>query len=279
MSNIVLPTERRKATDYNPRLMVLFGKPKCGKSTLMASLDNNLIIDLEDGYRALDVMCIQARNANDIFQIKTAIEQKNQENGGNFYRFITIDNATRLEEMSLIYAAHLYRQTSMGQSWGYKKDRIGNILMENGKKVVDPKADVRQLPNGAGYLYLRQALKEMVNMFKPLCDTLILVCHVKDKQIKKNDEETSEMAVDLAGKTGDIICGEADAIGYVSRQENKTILSFKGGDNNIRGSRPLHLREKAFVVAESDDDGNLKVDMSEIFPDLKENKTADKPAA
>jgi hypothetical protein len=279
MSNIVLPTERRKATDYNPRLMVLFGKPKCGKSTLMASLDNNLIIDLEDGYRALDVMCIQARNANDIFQIKAAIEQKNQENGGNFYRFITIDNATRLEEMSLIYAAHLYRQTSMGQSWGYKKDRIGNILMENGKKVVDPKADVRQLPNGAGYLYLRQALKEMVNMFKPLCDTLILVCHVKDKQIKKNDEETSEMAVDLAGKTGDIICGEADAIGYVSRQDNKTILSFKGGDNNIRGSRPLHLREKAFVVAESDDDGNLKVDMSEIFPDLKENKATDKPAA
>ena len=48
MSNIVLPTERRKATDYNPRLMVLFGKPKSGKSSLMASLENNLIIDLED---------------------------------------------------------------------------------------------------------------------------------------------------------------------------------------------------------------------------------------
>lgn len=281
MSNIVLPTERRKATDYNPRLMVLFGKPKCGKSTLMASLDSNLIIDLEDGYRALDVMCVQARNAQDIYQIKTAIEQKNHENGDKpFYRFITIDNATRLEEMSLIVAAGLYRKTPMGANFGYKKDSIGNILMDaNGKKVIDPKADVRQLANGAGYLYLRQALKEMVNMFKPLCDTLILVCHVKDKQIKKNDEETSEMAVDLAGKTGDIICGEADAIGYVSRQENKTILSFKGGDNNIRGSRPLHLREKAFVVAESDDDGNLKVDMSEIFPDLKENKTADKPAA
>ena len=275
MSNIILPTERRKATDYNPRLMVLFGKPKCGKSTLMASLDSNLIIDLEDGYRALDVMCIQARNANDIYQIKVAIEQKNHENGDKpFYRFITIDNATRLEEMSLVVAAGLYRKTPMGANFGYKKDSIGNILMDaNGKKVIDPKADVRQLANGAGYLYLRQAMKEMVNMFKPLCDTLILVCHVKDKQIKKNDEETTEMAVDLAGKTGDIICGEADAIGYVSRQDNKTILSFKGGENNIRGSRPLHLREKAFVVAESDDDGNLKVDMSDIFPDLKEKNT------
>ena len=51
------------------------------------------------------------------------------------------------------------------------------------------------------------------------------------------------------GKTGDIICGEADAIGYVSRQGNKTLLSFKGGDNNIRGSRPLHLREKTFRSA------------------------------
>ena len=69
MSNIVLPTERRKATDYNPRLMVLFGKAKVGKSTLMASLDNNLIIDLEDGYRALDVMVVNARSANDIFEI------------------------------------------------------------------------------------------------------------------------------------------------------------------------------------------------------------------
>ena len=276
MSNIVLPTERRKATDYNPRLMVLFGKPKCGKSSLMASLDSNLIIDLEDGYRALDVMCVQARSAADIFNIKAAIEQKNQENGGKpFYRFITIDNATRLEEMSLFYANALYRKTSMGQAWGYKKDKIGNILQDaNGKPVIDPKADVRLLPNGAGWLYMRKALKEMVAMFQPLCDTLILVCHVKDKQIKKNDTETTEMLVDLAGKVGDLICGEADAIGYVSRQDNQTILSFKGGDNNIRGSRPLHLREKAFVVGESDDDGNLKIDMSPIFPDIKETKAA-----
>ena len=279
MSNIVLPTERRKATDYNPRLMVLFGKPKCGKSSLMASLDSNLIIDLEDGYRALDVMCVQARNAADIFNIKAAIEQKNQEVGKNFYRFITIDNATRLEEMSLFYANALYRKTSMGQAWGYKKDKIGNILQDaNGKPVIDPKADVRLLPNGAGWLYMRKALKEMVAMFQPLCDTLILVCHVKDKQIKKNDTETTEMLVDLAGKVGDLICGEADAIGYVSRQDNQTILSFKGGDNNIRGSRPLHLREKAFVVGESDDDGNLKIDMSPIFPDIKETKAANSAA-
>lgn len=271
MSNIVLPTERRKATDYNPRLMVLFGKPKSGKSTLMASIDNNLIIDLEDGYRALDVMAVQARSAQDIFEIKNLIAKKNQENGGKpFYRFITIDNATRLEEMAVTYAAALYRKTSMGVNFGYKKDNIGNILKDkNGNKVIDTKADVRQLPKGAGYLYMRNAMKEMVNMFRPLCDTLILVCHVKDIQINKNDKETTEMAVDMAGKTGDIICGEADAIGYISRQDNKTLISFVGGGDAIRGSRPLHLREKVFEVAESDDKGNIKVDMSQIFLDNK----------
>lgn len=282
MSNIVLPTERRKATDYNPRLMVIYGKSKSGKSTIMASLDNNLIIDLEDGYRALDVMCVQARSAADMFEIKHLIEEKNQENGGKpFYRFITIDNATRLEEMSLPYAAALYRKTSFGASWGYKTDKIGNLLKDkNGNKIIDPKADVRQIPQGGGYLYMRQALKDMINMYKPLCDTLILVCHVKDKQIRQNGTEASEMTIDLAGKSGDIICGEADAIGYVYREDNKTLMSFKGGSNAIIGSRPLHLREKVFEVAESDPQGNLNVDMSQIFPDIKkENKTETKPAA
>ena len=53
---------------------------------------------------------------------------------------------------------------------------------------------------------------------------------------------------------------------------------FKGGDNNIKGSRPLHLREKAFCVAESDEEGNLKVDMSEIFIEPNTEPSAAKAA-
>lgn len=273
MSNIELPTERRKAIDYNPQLMVLFGKYKSGKSTCVASLDSNLIIDLEDGYRALDVMCVQARSAADLFFVKRAIENKIEETGKLPYRFITIDNATRLEEMALFYAKVLYRRTSMGKLWGYKKDNIGNLLKdENGNPVDDPKADIRLLPEGGGYLYLRKAVKELIDMFKPLCETLILVAHVKDKQIKKNGEQQSEMQVDLAGKLSDIICGEADAIGYVYRENNKTIISFEGGSDTLRGARPLHLKEKRFVAAESDEKGNLNVDMSQIF--LPKNITA-----
>ena len=265
---IELPTTRRNAQQYNPKLLVLFGKPKSGKSTLMASLDDNLIIDLEDGYRALSVMSVLATNAKSLFEVRQALQEKMTKDGKVPYKFITIDNATRLEEMALPYAASKYRNTPMGQAWGLLKDPnnpMMNAKDKNGKTIPDPKADVRILPNGAGYLYLRQAVRELVDMFKPYCETLILIAHVKDKQIQKNGQEMSEMSVDLAGKLGDIICGEADAIGYIYRQGKDTIISFEGGDNTIKEARPLHLRGKKFVVATSDENNNIKVDMSQIF--------------
>lgn len=105
----------------------------------------------------------------------------------------------------------------------------------------------------------------MIDMFKPLCETLILVTHVKDKQIRKEGQEMSEMAVDLAGKSADIICGEADAIGLIYREGNRTYVSFEGGDNTIKEARCPHLRGKKILVAESNDNNEVIFDASEIF--------------
>lgn len=264
---IELPTERSIVENYNPKLLVIGGKPKTGKSSFIAAIDNNLIIDLEDGYRALSVMKVQARNMKDLQEIKAAIIEKGKELHKAPYRFITIDNATRLEEMSIPYAAELYRNTPMGAGWGYKTDAKGMILKDSktGKPIIDPKADVRLLPNGSGYLYLRKAIRQMVDMFKPICDTLILVTHVKDKSIRKNSEEISEMSIDLAGKAADIICGEADAVGMIYRDGNKTYLTFEGGDNTIREARCPHLRGKKFLIAESNENNEVKFDTSKIF--------------
>lgn len=102
-----LPTKRQEVTDYNPSLLVLFGKPKSGKSTLMAALEDNLILDLEDGYRSLPVMRVKIRNAKDLLEVKKEIVKKAKEMGKLPYKYITIDNATRLEEMALPVAADL----------------------------------------------------------------------------------------------------------------------------------------------------------------------------
>lgn len=67
------------------------------------------------------------------------------------------------------------------------------------------------------------------------------------------------------GKTADIVCGEADAIGYIYREGKATYISFEGGDNTIKEARPLHLRGKKFKVLTSDENNDLKVNLSEVF--------------
>lgn len=242
-------------------------RPKSGKSSFVAAIDDNLIIDLEDGYRALSVMKVQARTVSDLEEIRAAIIAKGKELKKAPYRFITIDNATRLEEMSITLANQLYRETPMGAQWGILKDAKGMPIkdLKTGKFVIDPKADVRTLANGGGYLYCRKAIRKLIDMFKPLCETLILVTHIKDKTIKKDSEEVSEMSIDLAGKLSDIICGEADAVGMIYRKGNKTYLTFEGGEDTIREARSLHLRGKKFLVAESNENNEVVFNASEIF--------------
>ena len=241
---IVLPTEKVKAKVSNPRFLIIFGKPKSGKTTIVSELENNLIIDLEGGSQFLDALSVQARNVADLGEIAAAIRQKNKECNGFFYKHITIDNATRLEEMTLSYALTLYNQTPMGKSY---------------------RGDVRMLPNGAGWFYIRQAVRKVIDMFRELCEEFILVGHTKDKLVNKEGEELSEMQLDLAGRLSDIICGEAAAIGYVYRKKNQTLISFQGGENNIVEARAPHLRGKTVVIAESDESGKITTDWNKIY--------------
>lgn len=104
---LVLPTEKIPAKSINPKSIVLYGKYKSGKTTIAAALENNLIIDLEGGSLFLDALAIQARTTEDLGQIAQAIREKNKELNHYAYKYITIDNATRLEEICLPYAATL----------------------------------------------------------------------------------------------------------------------------------------------------------------------------
>ena len=55
---IELPTQKINASRKNPRKIILFGKPKIGKSTALANLDNCLILDLEGGTDYLEALKI-----------------------------------------------------------------------------------------------------------------------------------------------------------------------------------------------------------------------------
>jgi len=242
---LILPTEKNIPKVNNPRFLILFGKPKSGKTTLLSQLDNCLIVDLEGGSEFLAALSVQARNINDFGEIANAIRTKIKETGKKPYKYIAIDNATRLEEICLPYAASLYRQQPFAKNW--------------------KGTDVRILEKGAGYFYIREAVSRVLSMFKELCDTFILVGHTKDKLINVEGENLTEMALDLVGKLGDITCGEADAIGYVYRKKNETIVSFKGGEGTIKEARSPHLSGKDIVIADSDDENKISVHWDRIF--------------
>lgn len=246
--SLILPTSKVPAVSTNPKFLIIYGRPKAGKTSALAQLENNLIVDLEGGSTFIDAMAVQARSVSDLGEIAQAIRAKNTEVGHAFYRHITIDNATRLEEICLPYAAILYRQSPIGKNW--------------------EGSDVRELPNGSGYFYIRQAVRKVIDMFKDLCDEFILVGHVKDTQVNKGGEELSEMSLDLVGKLSFIICGEADAVGFLYRKGNETHISFKGGDGTPKEARAPHLRGQDIVITTSDEDGNLTTYWDKIYKNV-----------
>ena len=246
--SLTLPTSKIPASTTNPKFLVLIGREKIGKTSALAQLDNNLIIDLEGGSTFVDAMAIQCRTISDLGEAASAIRAKNKEVGHNFYRHITIDNATSLEEICLGYAATLYRQQPVGKNW--------------------TGTDVRTLPQGSGYYYLRTAVLKVIDMFKELCDEFILVGHIKDTIVDdpSTGEELTERSLDLVGKLAGMVCRRCDGVGYMYRSGDEVHIKFKADKNIAMGCRSDHLRNKDIVISEMDDEtGVLTTHWDKIF--------------
>ena len=248
MSEIVLPMTKVSAETKSPKNLIIFSKPKVGKTTLLSHLDNCLILDLEDGADYVDAIKLKAKSIDDIRAIGRAIKE-----AGNPYKYIAVDTITALEEMCIPYAEDLYSKSSMGKNWFTDgKPKYGNIL---------------NMPNGAGYPWLREAFTKVVDYIKTWAPRIILVGHVKDVVLDKNGSEFSALDLDLTGKLKRITSSQSDAIGYLFRRGNKNILSFKTSDEISCGARPEHLRNQEIVLSELSEDNTLTINWDNIFID------------
>jgi hypothetical protein len=237
--SIVLPTKKVKAERVNPKRIVIYSKPKTGKTTAYAGLEDNLILDLENGSDYVEALKVKVSNLQELLDTGKAIKA-----AGNPYKFITVDTVTALEDMIMPLAIKLYRQTPMGKNF-------------DGDTVVT-------LPNGAGYLYIRQAFFQVLDFIDTLAPTIILSGHIKDKVVDDKGEMVMSANIDLTGKIKSLICANADAIGYMYRKGNKTILSFKTNEEVTCGARPEHLRNEEIVITEMID-GVLKTSWEKVF--------------
>lgn len=246
---MILPRKRRPPMMVNPKRLLLFGQPKTGKTSILADLEDCLIVDTEKGSGYVSAMSIEVNNMDDFRGLMKALKEAKEDNGGEVpYKFIAIDTLTVFEEISLEYARKLYNQTPMGASF------TGNV---------------KSLPNGAGYLYAREAFMKMLKPFQNYCETLIMVGHVKEKDVVKDGETLTETSIALTGQLKNILCGWADTIGLVYRDENKTMIDFAPSDNLIVGSRQEHLIGRKICVASSNEDHKLSIDWGGIFKEDK----------
>ena len=108
--------------------------------------------------------------------------------------------------------------------------------------------NVITLPNGAGYLYIREAFFDILNYVDTLAEHVILSGHIKDKQVDDKGEMVMSANIDLTGKIKSLICANADAIGYMFRKGNKVILSFKTNEETTCGARPEHLKNQEIIL-------------------------------
>jgi len=239
MSTIVLPTKKVKAQRVNPKRLLVYSKPKTGKTTAFAGLEDNLILDLENGAEYVEALKVSIPDLQTLLDTGKAIKEANKP-----YKYVTVDTVTALEEMIMPLAVKLYRQTPMGK----------NFTGDN----------VTTLPNGAGYLYIRQAFFQVLDFIDTLAPTIILSGHIKDKVVDDKGEMVMAANIDLTGKIKSLICANADAIGYMYRKGNQTILSFKTNDEVTCGARPDHLRNEEIVITEMID-GVVKTSWDKIF--------------
>ena len=238
--SIVLPTSKVKAERQNPKRMIIYSKPKTGKTTAYAGLDDNLILDLESGSDYVEALKIKVNTLQELLDAGKAIKA-----AGNPYKYVTVDTVTALEDMIQPLAIKLYRQTPMGKN--YDGD------------------NVTTLPNGAGYLYIRQAFFQVLDFIDTLAPHIILSGHIKDKVVDDKGEMVMSANIDLTGKIKSLICANADAIGYMYRKGNKTILSFKTNEEVTCGARPEHLRNEEIVVTEMNEKGELQFHWDKIY--------------
>ena len=140
-----LPTSKTPAIRKSPRDLVIYGPPKIGKTTLLSQLENCLILDLEEGTDMLEALKIKVNSLAELGEAGKAIIQ-----AGKPYKYVAIDTITQLEEWCEEDATQMYLKSNMGQNYWKKNPNKPSVLA---------------LPNGAGYLWLRNSYKKYLKNF------------------------------------------------------------------------------------------------------------------
>jgi hypothetical protein len=209
---MALKKEKRKVVSNNPKVMLLYGAPKVGKTTALSQLKDCLIIDTEQGANMVEGYIEEANSKEELINILKEAKE------GHEYKYVAIDTIDKVAD------------------WADK-----SVCKEEGVTAI---AD---LAYGKGFALSREKVLNTVKILKEIFPNVILIGHRKWAQaVLESKALVQPESLDLTGKLKNMLMADCDAIGYVYRDEetDKLMVSFKSNEALEAGSRSPHLRGK-----------------------------------
>lgn len=235
----VLPTGITPGNHRNPRVMILYGGYKIGKSALAAWLSREkqaLWLDYEGGSDAQDRVCVDVIKAAEQagmkkldFLEKLWLDLSKQSPPA--YHYLIHDKLDNLEDWAERKATAYYKSTVIGRNF-------------TGKTVLE-------LDKGGGYLHLREQFKEIWTAALRAAPVTIFLASLRDRQIEKTDNAVSSNDLDLTGKVRKIAVGFADTVGLIYREvDGSNWVSFVTSEKGtFAGSRIPRLENQRFKLS------------------------------
>jgi hypothetical protein len=200
--------KKREILSTNPKIMLLYGAPKVGKTTMLSQLDDCLILDTEDGSRMIEGHILSINDRTDLLGFYKSIED------GLDYKYIAIDTIDKIVE------------------WTER------AICEEFQVV-----NIADLAYGKGFGLVREKVLNNIKKLASSCEGLIVIGHRKTASAVENSNAVDPQSLDISGKLKNMMMAMADAVGFVHRDDDNALkISFEATNALEAGSRCPHLR-------------------------------------
>ena len=207
---MALKVEKRSALSTDPKITLLYGAPKVGKTTMLSQLDNCLILDTEKGSAMVEGHILAIDSKEDLMAFYKEAEE------GHSFKYVALDTVDKLIEW-----------TELAVCREFQVDAIADLAF------------------GKGFGIVRQKVINNINKLASLFDNVIVIGHRKTASAIENSNAVDPESLDISGKLKNMLMAMSDAIGYVYRDdEEKLVVSFQANKALEAGSRCPHLRGK-----------------------------------
>ena len=197
--------------DLKGKYLLLYGKPKTGKTTMASRFPKNLLIAFEKGYNAIDG--IKAVDVNKWSEFRQVLRQLEKPEAREMYDTITIDTTTIAYEMCEQF-----------------------VCSQNGVQSI------RDIPWGQGWSLAKKEFESCLRKITMLGYGLVLISHIETRKEKTADDSEIEiLAPSMPKRCYEVVNQIVDIIGYIATE----------WDEDGNSHRWLYTRQTPTVMAGS----------------------------